>query len=216
MKKSNPNVNYSRLLMGIAGWFLPGLLMLLSLLLTGCQNKNYAKVPEEPEFSEITAEQQIKRGEYLVNTIGCADCHSPKGFGEHGPEVIKELHLSGFQQGQKLPEMSADALQKGWMLMNPDLTAAVGPWGTSFAANITSDETGIGNWTEEQFITAMRKGKFKGLENARDLLPPMPWFNFAQLTDDDLKAIYAYLKSTRPVKNIVPAPIPPAAVVAMK
>lgn len=62
---------------------------------------------------------------------------------------------------------------------------------------------------------ALRKGKYKGLENARDLLPPMPWFNFSHLTDEDLKAMFAYLKSTKPVNNVVPPPIPPAAV-AMK
>lgn len=201
-----------RLLCGLAGWFLPGLLMLCSLLLGGCKEKNYAKVPEAPELSEVTQEQKVKRGEYLVTTIGCADCHSPKQFGEKGPEFVKGRELSGYQQGQELPEMSPDALQKGWMLMNGDLTAAVGPWGVSFAANITSDETGIGNWTEEQFKTAMRKGKYKGMENARDLLPPMPWFNFAQLTDEDLEAMYLYLKSTPPVENVVPAPIPPTQV----
>lgn len=216
MMKINPKQTYSRLLMGIAGWFLPGLLMLLSLFLSSCQEKNYAKVPEESRITEVSLEQKVKRGEYLVTTIGCADCHSPKQFGERGPEVIKGLELSGFQQGQQMPQASPDALEKGWMLMSPDLTAAVGPWGTSFAANITSDETGIGNWNLEQFKTAMRKGKFKGMENARDLLPPMPWSNFAQLTDEDLEAMYVYLQSTKPVNNVVPAPIPPGNTVAMK
>lgn len=198
-----------RLFWGVAGWFLPGLLMLLSLLLGGCQDKNYAKVPEKPEMVTKTPEEMVKRGAYLVNSIGCADCHSPKSFGERGPEINEELHLSGYQQGQELPPISQDALEKGWMLMSGDLTAAVGPWGVSFAANITSDETGIGNWSKEQFLTAMRKGKFKGLENGRDLLPPMPWYNFAQLTDEDLEAMFLYLKSTPPVENIVPGPIPP-------
>ena len=94
--------------------------------------------------------------------------------------------------------------------MSPDLTTAVGPWGVSFASNITSDDTGIGNWSLEQFKISLTKGRFKGLENGRDLLPPMPWQNFANLTNEDLKAIYTYLQSTKPVKNVVPAPIPPA------
>ena len=89
-----------------------------------------------------------------------------------------------------------------------DLTSAVGQWGASFAGNITSDATGIGNWSEAQFRNALRKGKYKGLDNARDLLPPMPWQNFGQLTDFDIKAVFTFLKSTRPVKNVVPAPIP--------
>ncbi|MCY2688710.1 c-type cytochrome [Salinimicrobium sp. TH3] len=216
MKRTNSNQSYIRLLMGIAGWFLPGLLALLSLFLLGCQNKNYAKVPEEPAIVEVTPEQKIERGKYLVTTIGCADCHSPKQPGARGPEELKGLELSGFQQGQELPAVDMASLPPGFMVFNGDLTAGIGPWGTSFAANITSDETGIGNWTEEQFKTAMRKGKFKGLENGRDLLPPMPWFNFAHLTDEDLEAMFAYLKSTRPVENVVPAPIPPAPTVAMK
>lgn len=88
----------------------------------------------------------------------------------------------------------------------PDLTSAVGPWGMSFAANITPDETGIGNWTEQNFLTALRHGKSKGLENNRDLLPPMPWFVYKNFTDDDLKSIFAYLKSLPAVHNVVPAP----------
>jgi hypothetical protein len=88
-------------------------------------------------------------------------------------------------------------------------TAAAGPWGVSFAANLTSDESGIGNWTEEQFFKAIREGKSKGMDNTRPLLPPMPWENFKNLTDDDLRAMFAYLKSTKPVRNVVPAPIPP-------
>ena len=90
-------------------------------------------------------------------------------------------------------------------MLGGDLTSAVGPWGMSFAANITSSETGIGNWTEENFIRAIRKGKFKGLEGSRDLLPPMPWFAYKNMTDEDIKSVFAFLQSTKPVENIVPA-----------
>jgi len=76
----------------------------------------------------------------------------------------------------------------------------------SYGANITSDPTGIGNWTEEQFLNAIKKGKYKGLDNSRPLLPPMPWFVYKNLTDEDLKAIFAYLKTTKPVKNVPPSP----------
>lgn len=216
MVKINLKQSYSRLLMGIAGWFLPGLLMLLSLFLSSCQEKNYAKGSEEPVVAKVSHEQKVKRGEYLVTTIGCADCHSPKKFGERGPEEVAGLRLSGYQKGQELPAVDMANLPPGYIVMSGDLTAAYGPWGTSFAANITSHETGIGNWSLEQFKTAMQKGKYKGIENARDLLPPMPWFNFAHLTDEDLEAMYHYLQSTEPVDNVVPAPIPPGSVVAMK
>ena len=89
------------------------------------------------------------------------------------------------------------------------MTAAAGPWGVSFAANLTPDQSGIGTWTEEQFKKALTQGKFKGLDGARILLPPMPWFNFTELKDEDTKAIFAYLKSLPPVKNVVPAHVPP-------
>jgi hypothetical protein len=98
---------------------------------------------------------------------------------------------------------------KSWVLFNAHNTATVGPWGATFAANLTPDATGLGTWTEEQFIKALREGKFKGLDNTRQLLPPMPWQSYAKMTDDDLKAMFAYLKTIKPVKNSVPAPIAP-------
>jgi mono/diheme cytochrome c family protein len=148
----------------------------------------------------------VKRGKYIVNSVGCDDCHSPKRMGEHGPEIIPELRFSGFPHDGKLPPLDTNQVKNGWVMMSPDLTSAVGPWGASFAGNISSDYTGIGNWTEENFLTAIRKGKLKGLEGSRDLLPPMPWFVYKNMTDEDLKAIFAYLKTTKPVENVVPRP----------
>jgi len=86
------------------------------------------------------------------------------------------------------------------------MTAAAGPWGVSFAANLTSDDTGIGVWSEAQFIKAMREGKSKGLDNTRPLLPPMPWPSYKNLNDDDLKAVFAFLKTVKPIENVVPLP----------
>ena len=157
----------------------------------------------------IRPDSVIRRGEYLVNTIGCRDCHSPKIEGPHGPEIIQELDLSGFQAGSELPALDHTNKNNGWILLSPDLTTAVGPWGQSFSGNITSDATGIGNWTEENFMRALREGKYKGLPGARDLLPPMPWFIYKNLSDQDLKAIFAYLQTTPPVRNIVPPPKAP-------
>ena len=127
------------------------------------------------------------------------------------PEVIPELMLSGYPGDRPAQEVSIDAFGKGWMLMNADLTAAAGPWGISYAANLTPAENGIGNWSLDQFQRALREGKFKGQENGRMLLPPMPWQNFRNLSDEDIKAIFSYLKSIPPVDNAVPAPVPPAA-----
>ena len=70
---------------------------------------------------------------------------------------------------------------------NDDLTAWSGAWGVSFAANLTPDETtGIGLWCEELFVNAIKNGKHMGA--GRPILPPMPWFWYNQLPDDDLKA----------------------------
>lgn len=150
----------------------------------------------------------IRRGASLVTLMVCDDCHSPKRMGAHGPEIIPELRLSGFSQNASLPPIDTNQLKKGWVMFSPDLTGAVGPWGASFAGNITSDSTGIGTWSEAQFKKALREGKFKGLDNTRPLLPPMPWQNFKNLSDADIKAVYTFLQSTNPVKNVVPAPRP--------
>lgn len=135
--------------------------------------------------------QLVKRGEYLVNSIGCDDCHSPKKMGPNGPEVDMSLRLSGYPAQRPLQPADSDVLKNGWVLFGSDLTSAIGPWGASFAANITSDDTGIGKWTEAQFMKAIREGKSKGLDGSRPLLPPMPWQNFKKLNDEDLKSINA-------------------------
>jgi hypothetical protein len=105
-----------------------------------------------------------------------------------------------------------DAKQRNVLATTNDmLTAWAGPW-VSFAGNLTPDNaTGIGEWSEAGFIQMARTGKHQGQPNGRDILPPMPWFNMKDLTDADLKAIWAYLRSIPPVKNQVPFPIPPPA-----
>jgi len=166
---------------------------------------NHSAVSEKKQIVMDSAEK-VKRGEYLVSIIGCEDCHSPKKMGPMGPEIIPELRLSGYPSSRPIQKADSQVVKQGWALFGPDLTSAVGPWGMSFAGNLTSDETGIGNWTEENFIRALREGKYKGLENSRPLLPPMPWFDFKNMTDEDLKSIFAYLKTVKPVANVVPAP----------
>jgi len=152
-------------------------------------------------------ENLVKRGEYLVAIMGCNDCHSPKKMGPNGPEVIPELLLSGYPPDRPIIKFDNPMIKQGFGMFYPDLTAAAGPWGVSFAGNLTPDQTGIGTWTEEQFKKALTQGKFKGLDGTRMLLPPMPWEGFSNLTDNDVSAIFAYLKSLKPVKNVVPAAI---------
>lgn len=156
----------------------------------------------------ITNDTLVTRGHYLVTIMGCNDCHSPKIFTPMGPQPDTNLLLSGYPASMPVAFIDTAAL-KNWVLFNGSNTAVAGPWGVSFAANLTSDSTGIGSWTEAQFARALRQGKSKGLEGNRMLLPPMPWPNYVQLADADLKAIFTYLKSTKPVRNVVPAPISP-------
>ncbi|HMU72478.1 MAG TPA: diheme cytochrome c-553 [Ferruginibacter sp.] len=174
----------------------------LTTAVISCDNQQENKTTVQA----ISNDSLVKRGAYLVNSIGCDDCHSPKKMGPHGPEVVAETRFGGFLASNPIGKVDTNVIKNGWAMFGPDFTNTVGPWGMSFAANISSDETGIGNWSEQQFITALRKGKLKGLEGSRDLLPPMPWFVYKNLTDEDLRSIYAYLKTTKPVKNVVPAP----------
>lgn len=177
---------------------------------TGCLSGAPGKEKEKAPL--ITNDSLVKRGSYLVSTMLCDDCHSPKRMGAHGPELIPEMRLSGFTQTNKIPSVNMEEIKKGWVMFNPDLTSAVGPWGVSFSANLTSDASGIGNWNFDQFKKAIRDGKAKGLSTNRSLLPPMPWENIRKASDEDLSAIFAFLKSTKPVRNIVPAPIAPGAI----
>jgi hypothetical protein len=95
-----------------------------------------------------------------------------------------------------------------WVTTEKHLGAWVGPWGISYASNLTPDKaTGIGTLTEEMFVKCLREGKYMGV--SRPLLPPMPWNVYGMKTDQDLKAIYAYLMSVKPVHNQVPQPTPP-------
>jgi len=152
---------------------------------------------------------QVAWGEHLVQVSGCNDCHTPKLMTLKGPVDDTSRLLSGHPEGMPAPDVNRAEMEKKGLTVTQTLTAWVGPWGVSYAANITSDATGIGNWQESNFITAIRHGKYKGLDNSRPLMPPMPWVWYSKMTDDELKAIYAYLKSTKPVKNVVPALEPP-------
>jgi cytochrome c553 len=183
---------------------LMAIMVLAATVFVACQDSSAANKKEVA----MTKAEMVKRGAYLVNTMGCDDCHSPKQMGPNGPELIPELRLSGYPSNRPLTQPDTNVVRKGWMLFSDDLTTAVGAWGQSFAANLTSDATGTGNWKEEQFIKAIREGKYKGLDNTRPLLMPMPWFVYKNLTDDDLKSIFAFLQTTDPVKNVVPAPRP--------
>ncbi len=148
----------------------------------------------------------VSRGRYLVGAIGCEDCHTPKRMGPNGPELDAARRLSGHPEGSALS--APPALEIGpWIATGAwDLTAWSGPWGVSYAFNLTPDEnTGIGSWSEETFVQAIRTGRHMGV--SRPILPPMPWQFYRNLSDEDLKAVYAYLRTLPPIHNRVPQPI---------
>lgn len=184
--------------------FIVPVLLLVAVItgFTACQSAG----GENVKFP-ISQDSLINRGAYLVTAMGCNDCHTPKIMTPRGPALDSTRLLSGHRSGVALPPANKDVLKNGWALFYGEGTAMISPVGTSFAANLTSDETGIGNWSYQQFKTALTRGKWKGLESSRDLLPPMPSENYRNLKEDDIQSIFAYLKSTTPVSNVVPAPI---------
>lgn len=120
----------------------------------------------------------VNKGRYLVTLAGCGDCHTPGHF--FGKPDASRL-LGGSEVGFEVPGL-----------------------GYFYGSNLTPDaETGLGKWTEAQIITAIRKGV---RPDGRILAPVMPVQNFAKLTDEDARAIAAYLKSLKPVSNKVPGP----------
>lgn len=173
------------------------LVVSLLALILGCEKK--------PQLAD--------RGKYMVTVLGCHDCHTPTLAGPGGvpvPDMTRQL--SGHPEGLPHPTWTAADLQErhATALVGPMLTAWAGPWGVSFSANLTPDKaTGIGEWSEETFVRAIRTGKHQGQPNGRDILPPMPWPFLKEATDEDLRAVWAYLRSIPPVKNQVPFPVPP-------
>lgn len=197
-----------RLLIGMNGL---SALLLVAAGVVACNQAPESR-PATPAVS-APATSAIERGRVLVNAGVCHDCHTPKKIGPKGPEPDMDRALSGHPETVKITAPAVLAQGSPWVAAGSnDFTAWSGPWGVSFAANLTPDtNTGLrsGVWTEALFIQALRTGKHMG--TARDILPPMPWPNFAQFSDEDLKAIWAYLGTVRPINNHVPEPIPPVA-----
>ena len=133
------------------------------------------------QLPEARAESAIDRGKYLVTFGGCNDCHTP-GYFFGKPDMTK--YLGGSEVAFEIPGLGAFP-----------------------GRNITPDkETGIGNWTVEQIITALQQGK---RPDGRTLAPIMPYHAFSFLSKDDALAIAAFLQSIPPVKNAVVGPFAP-------
>lgn len=172
-----------------------------------------AAMPVTAAASLGASKAQLKRGEYLVKYGGCSDCHTPKIMTPNGAAPDVSRLLSGHpEQAPRPPSLPPGLIGPSpgqWgAVTNNDLTEWVGPWGTSYAANLTPDRaTGLGSWTADLFIKTIRAGKHFGV--GRPLLPPMPWYDIAELNAADLNAMFAYLMSIKPIRNQVPQPVPP-------
>jgi mono/diheme cytochrome c family protein len=125
----------------------------------------------------VQAQAPVERGKYLVNTImTCQNCHTPKG--ERGAPIYERDLSSGLSWDEPPFKVTA--------------------------SNITQDkETGIGAWTDAQIKTALRKGQ---RPNGVHLAAIMPYDFYEILTESDLNAIVAYLRTVKPVKQETPAP----------
>lgn len=157
-------------------------------------------VPAYGGAQQASADARVERGRYLVRITGCHDCHSPKVQGMT-PDLTRGL--SGRPGTTLLPSAS-----QGEVHASLDLTAWTGPWGYSVASNLTPDPaTGIGTrYTEASFIATMRTGK---KPNGTPVMPPMPSEVYQNMTDEDLRAIFAYLRTLKPIRNAVLAGLTP-------
>lgn len=196
--------------------------VMASLAIASCNSSNEQpsdqKKDDIVETRKLEGEALVKRGDYIVTAGGCNDCHTPKIMTPQGPVFDTTRLLSGHPHDSKLPPVNPASYTPGnWISMAPDVTAFVGPWGISYAANLTSDSaTGIGAWTKEVFIQTLRTGKHLGMANGRPIMPPMPWNTVNKYNDEDLGAIYAYLQSLPAVTNRVPEYTPPPRPMASK
>ena len=156
-----------------------------------------AAIPSEPSSA-------IERGRYLVTLAGCNRCHTPwafnKDLGMPAPDMTRML--SGHPADAPAPAGTLGS--KDIALIGPTFTSFKMPFGVVYAANLTPDrDTGLGSWTEAMFRKAFRSGKHMG-GDGRAVVPPMPWMDLARATDEDLKAVFAYLRSIPAIRNPVP------------
>jgi len=190
---------------------LPGWLFLVSVLagfalLIGCQSQSTQESP--PAAAQAATVNPVERGKVLVTTMGCNDCHTPFKMGAQGPEPDMTRMLSGHPQDLVMPP-APDLGPGPWAWGgSATMTAFFGPWGISYAANLTPDTTtGTGAWTEDMFVESLVTGKHWG--TGRQIMPPMPWMWYGKLPREDLNAIYAYLRTIPPIMNEVPPYQPP-------
>ena len=184
---------------------IPPVALALVLALVACPAAAGAAAAPAP-----ASDATVARGSYLVKIMGCNDCHTPFKMTAQGPAPDMTRMLSGHPQEMVITAAPKPAGGPWIASIAATNTAWAGPWGVSFTANLTPDaETGLGKWTADTFVSAIRNGKHEG--QGRPILPPMPWPMYRNATDEDLHAVFAYLQTIPAIKNRVPQPIEPGA-----
>jgi len=186
-----------------------GLAAVIAIATGACDRRAPESSAQSSEVATAVAESPLDRGRHLVTVLACNECHTPFAMGPNGPAPDMTRMLSGHPESLVMPP--PPQLPPGpWLTISSATnTAYAGPWGVTYAPNLTPDQnTGLGIWTEEMFVTAMKTGKHMG--TSRTIQPPMPWQAYGQLPEADLKAIYTYLRSIPPIVNRVPEYQPPA------
>jgi hypothetical protein len=152
---------------------------------------------------------KVKRGKQLVMLGGCNDCHTPWKFDPEIGMPVPDMSrmLSGHPEGAPLPQGTLGP--QDLAVIGPTFTSFRMPFGVVLTPNLTPDpDTGTGSWTQEMFLGIFRKAKHLG-GGGRPILPPMPWNAVASLPDEDIVAIFAYLRSIPPIRNHVDTVQPP-------
>jgi mono/diheme cytochrome c family protein len=180
--------------------------------LSGCSTPE--KVAEAPAATAapaaLTGQAQIDRGKMLVIGGGCHDCHTPKKIGPNGPEFDYDRALSGQPEGEKITAPFKNDPKSPWQVhASGNLTAWTGAWGVSFCREHHRRHQHRYRHLDGQDVHRRDAHRQATMGTSRQILPPMPWNFYGQLPDEDLKAILAYLKSTKPIANQVPVPLGP-------
>lgn len=139
-----------------------------------------ASTAARAEEDDETQAAQIARGAYLARIMDCGGCHTPR---DATGAPVETAYLSGATVGFEIPGMA-----------------------TFWPSNLTRDPTGLAGWSQDEIVTAIRTGL---RPDGRILSPVMPWPSFAAMTDEDAKALAAFLLSLPGIENKVPDPLPP-------
>jgi mono/diheme cytochrome c family protein len=156
----------------------------------------------------------VAKGRSVIEAGFCHVCHTPSTFNETlgvpAPDFTRAM--SGHPAGA--PDPQGKLGPRDMAIIGPTFTSFALPFGITYSRNLTPDrDTGIGDWTEEKFLAVFRNGK---TGSGRAVLPPMPWHMASHRSDADLKAAFAYLQTLPPIRNPVPAPkVPPAVLQAV-